>query len=467
MGKNKELVDELRYRLKTVWIVLRRAAKGQYLPRVFVDAALDDLKQGLGLLTDSEETAEIRNKLQRALTILEKLSSGQKVSKRMASAALADFEKAVGILIQIRALKKFLIILFFLLSTSTNSYPQTSFDISGIMYSSEPMAVVNGRIVREKDEVDGFIVEKIGENLVRFRNGQEVFTQGIRQGPPRASSSLPGKTEIEQPVIIKDVVKEEDIVEKSESSKDVPGFDHCLNAKENFDLAEENLGKKNFAKAFIYYKKAHQYAQWALAYRIEGKRDEMKSIVRVSDDQQRKLRKKSNVEEKITSTRYPKLKNAKEIMNWLKRNIKYQSDLKVHGQESYWQTPEETMVLRTGDCEDFAFLAQAMLKQIGVDSTVISVVFGSEFFDKTAHALCIFPSKNPKGVFSNYQLYTSTKNIMNYVQHEYSDWLSISVLDINPRKRVRILEKQFGGFKKVNERANAVMISDLLGEAEK
>jgi len=465
MEQNKKLVEELRYRLKTVWIVLKRAAKGQYLPKVFVDAALDDLKRAIKPLSESEETAEIRNKLQRAQTVFEILLSGEKIPKGMANSALRDFEKAVEVLIQISMSKKTLMALFFLLSILGNSYPQTSFDISGIMYSSDPLAVVNGRIVREKDEIEGFRVEKIGKDFVEFSNGQEVFSQEINQGPPHSSDPVPiTKLEKEQAVVIKDVTREEGRIETENSSPDIPGLDHCLKARENFDLAEDNFGKKNFSEAFIYYKKAIQYAQWALAYRIEGKREEMKSIVRLSESQQYKLREKSNVEEKITNTRYPKLKKAKEIMKWLKSNIKYRSDQKVHGERDYWQTPEETMVLRTGDCEDQAFLAQAMLKQIGIESTVISVTYGSEFFDKRGHALCVFPSKNPKGVFSNYLLYTSTKNIMNFIQHEYSDWLSISVLDLNSKKSVRILEKQFGGFKKINERANAAMINDLLGQ---
>lgn len=466
MKRNKELVEGFRYRLKTVWIVLRRAGNGQYLPKVLVEAALDDLKQALELLNENETMAEIRNKLQLAQTVLEKLLKGEPVSRRLANSAMADLEKVVEILIRIKVSKKLLMGLIFLLSIYGNSYPQELFTISGIMYSSEPMAVVNGRILREKDEIEGFRVEKIEKDCVQFSNGEEIFTQEISRTSPHSSNTFPSRQiEKEQPVVIKEVAKEDALSETIEPPKDVPGLNHCLKAQENFDMAEDKFGKKNFAEAFIYYNKAIQYAQWALAYRIEGKRDEMKSIVRVSESQQRKLREKGNVEEEITKTRYPKLKNAKEIMKWLKRNIKYRSDLDAHGQESYWQTPEETMVLRAGDCEDYAFLAQAMLKQIGVDSTVISVVHGSKFFDNGAHALCVFPSKNPKGVFSNYRLYTSADNIMGFIQNRYSDWMRISVLDIHSGKRVRVLEKQFGGFKKINERDNAAIINDFLGDA--
>lgn len=467
MKQNKELVEKLRCRLKIVWIVFRRAVNGQCLPGVLVEAALDDLKRALEVLNENEETAEIRNKLQLAQTVLEKQLKGKPVPRRLVNSALADLEKVVETLIQIKASKKILMVLLFLLAISGNSYSRTLFDISGIMYSSEPAAVVNGRIVREKDEIEGFRVEKIERDCVRFSNGEEIFTQEINQRSPHLSSSLPiAKSEIEQSVIIKDVVKEEGVAEKIESPKDIPGFDHCLKAKENFDLAEEDLGKKNFAQAFIYYNKAIQYAQWALAYRIEGKRDEMKSIVRVSESQQRKIQEKSNVDEEIANTPYPKSKSPKEIAKWLKKNIKYQSDPKAHGERDYWQTPEETMVLRTGDCEDFAFLAQAMLKQVGIDSTVITVLYRGGFSGEKGHALCVYPIKNPKGVFSNYLLYKFDKNFMNYIQQEYSGWVNISVLDISSRKRVRILEKLINGFRKIDEWANAAIINDFLGDAD-
>ena len=34
--------------------------------------------------------------------------------------------------------------------------------------------------------------------------------------------------------------------------------------------------------------------------------------------------------------------------------IKYLSDIEVHNVRDYWQVPEETLELLTGDCEDFA-----------------------------------------------------------------------------------------------------------------
>ena len=50
MHIQEEFIEELRLRLKTPWIALGRIAKGQYLPKIFAEAALSDLKKALELV---------------------------------------------------------------------------------------------------------------------------------------------------------------------------------------------------------------------------------------------------------------------------------------------------------------------------------------------------------------------------------------------------------------------------------
>lgn len=64
--------------------------------------------------------------------------------------------------------------------------------------------------------------------------------------------------------------------------------------------------------------------------------------------------------------------------------ITYLSDLESHGQLDYWQTPEETEKLLTGDCEDSAIYLQHMWKKENIESTL---VIGKENIkDKHYHA---------------------------------------------------------------------------------
>ena len=58
------------------------------------------------------------------------------------------------------------------------------------------------------------------------------------------------------------------------------------------------------------------------------------------------------------------------------------------------QAPELTWGRKQGDCEDFAVLSQALLKQIGIDSVILKVYTDPL---KYSHAVCVFDG----GYFSN------------------------------------------------------------------
>ena len=44
------------------------------------------------------------------------------------------------------------------------------------------------------------------------------------------------------------------------------------------------------------------------------------------------------------------------VGRWIYENISNASDKDIHGEVEYWQTPEETYNLMTGDCEDMTIL---------------------------------------------------------------------------------------------------------------
>jgi predicted transglutaminase-like cysteine proteinase len=64
------------------------------------------------------------------------------------------------------------------------------------------------------------------------------------------------------------------------------------------------------------------------------------------------------------------------LRNWVGDNIRYKSDLLAHAKEDYWQLPNETLRLRTGDCEDYAVLLCSLLRADGWTSNNAYVVIG-------------------------------------------------------------------------------------------
>jgi predicted transglutaminase-like cysteine proteinase len=75
------------------------------------------------------------------------------------------------------------------------------------------------------------------------------------------------------------------------------------------------------------------------------------------------------------------IQSLESLSQWLKANIIYQND--IDGDR--WASPEETFESKTGDCEDFAFLVQSVLKVLGYQPVVVALCQSTR-----AHAICFF-----------------------------------------------------------------------------
>jgi hypothetical protein len=64
-----------------------------------------------------------------------------------------------------------------------------------------------------------------------------------------------------------------------------------------------------------------------------------------------------------------------DIRDWVADNIAYKSDGERWGRD-YWQTSEETLSYRTGDCEDFSILLCSLLRAYGIDAHRVYVALG-------------------------------------------------------------------------------------------
>jgi hypothetical protein len=76
-----------------------------------------------------------------------------------------------------------------------------------------------------------------------------------------------------------------------------------------------------------------------------------------------------------------------DIRDWVALNIDYMSDEERWG-EDYWQTPEETLSYRTGDCEDFSILLCSLLRAYGIDAEQVYVALGVDN-EEQGHAFLI------------------------------------------------------------------------------
>jgi hypothetical protein len=77
------------------------------------------------------------------------------------------------------------------------------------------------------------------------------------------------------------------------------------------------------------------------------------------------------------------------IRDWVADDIDYMSDEKRWGGD-YWQTPEQTLLYRTGDCEDFSILLCSLLRAYGIDAESVYVALGTDHgSEEPEHAFLI------------------------------------------------------------------------------
>lgn len=66
-----------------------------------------------------------------------------------------------------------------------------------------------------------------------------------------------------------------------------------------------------------------------------------------------------------------------DILRWVQKNITYVTDDKTYKVPEKWQTPSETLKLKTGDCEDGAILIYALAQMCGIPDSRLLIFAGS------------------------------------------------------------------------------------------
>jgi len=118
------------------------------------------------------------------------------------------------------------------------------------------------------------------------------------------------------------------------------------------------------------------------------------------------------------------------VSEYLYTYYEYESDTKQFDCDEYWQTPEQMIENKKGDCEDFAILTQAILKELGIESKLIGLYWQEEDYTKTykwvAHMILMIQEVDNKYSFMSNQFYFATleesieKSIERYVENWYS-----------------------------------------------
>ena len=300
--------------------------------------------------------------------------------------------------------------------------------VTGIFKGGSSMVIVNEQILKEGDMVKGVKIVYINDSCVKFEYNGTVFTRELGQGVKKQA-----------PTIVETVSKQTTQEDKEAQYRSEHGNYLYKEAQDNYTEAVTDEKSFNKTKAFVHYEIALKNAQEAFVLLDSSQKIELTKMIekcrnRISELEEERA--------KIDNLRFARLESPSAISQWLKTNIKYKSDWFVHHEKEYWQSPKETLVLKTGDCEDFAFLAQALLNEIGISSSVISVHHIKDGKEK-GHAICIFPKERPRGYFSVSKLNSLNREIdANFIIKLYPDWISISEIDFFGHSRTPLYKRK-------------------------
>lgn len=134
------------------------------------------------------------------------------------------------------------------------------------------------------------------------------------------------------------------------------------------------------------------------------------------------------------------------IAKFLWKNFEFQEDQEQFGQKEYWQTPEEFMMNKKGDCEDFAMMAKSLLEQIGHKSFLISV-YGSRY----AHTVTVFEENGKYNIIDGSQIKRFQADSIEEVMTKlYPHWNEGAIVSISKKTNQGRILKKFEKDAKVN-----------------
>ena len=108
----------------------------------------------------------------------------------------------------------------------------------------------------------------------------------------------------------------------------------------------------------------------------------------------------------------------KTIAAFLKHEFTFERDWDLFGEAEHWQTPQEFLTKRKGDCEDYALLAQGLLVRNGIEAYVFSL-YGEGY----AHTVCVFVEEGRYNVINQDRVrYYRTKSLEALASAIYPAW---------------------------------------------
>ncbi|MBI4115463.1 MAG: transglutaminase-like cysteine peptidase [Candidatus Omnitrophica bacterium] len=149
------------------------------------------------------------------------------------------------------------------------------------------------------------------------------------------------------------------------------------------------------------------------------------------------------------------LQTPEAIQKFMGKHFVYVEDQTLFGQDEYWQSPEEMLERKQGDCEDYALFAEAILKKNGYRTFIFSV-----YWEDDAHTVAVFEKEGKWGIFDlddlRYLKGDSIEDLGKAIKHDWS-YLGIMRKDGN----TGIINRKFQGQKAIASKISLALPSTI------
>ena len=130
------------------------------------------------------------------------------------------------------------------------------------------------------------------------------------------------------------------------------------------------------------------------------------------------------------------LNSPEDIAKYIWKNFRVESDQAQFGREDHWQTPDELLKNRKGDCEDFSRFAYEILKKNGISAFMINV-YGKKY----AHTVCVFKENGKYHILDGTDVKrTNAKSLNEVFEKIYPFWDTGAIVRANNNHQGQILK---------------------------
>lgn len=121
------------------------------------------------------------------------------------------------------------------------------------------------------------------------------------------------------------------------------------------------------------------------------------------------------------------LNSPEKIARYLWRHFAYEKDQTQFGSEEYWQSAEEFLANKKGDCEDFALLASELIKKTGRTAFILNI-YGSRY----AHTICVYIEDGRYNAVDGSDLKKfNAKDLNSLISKVHPDWTRAAITDLS------------------------------------